>query len=72
MSCSTSWPGTTCSNGYCVGGGGGGTTSCTSGSKQCVDGDRYQDCNDGQWSAPYSCSASWPGTTCSNGWCVGS
>jgi hypothetical protein len=75
-SCGTSFPGTTCSDGWCVGPPPP-TDQCSPGSKQCVDGDRYQDCGDyngdgvNEWSSPYSCSASWPGTVCSDGWCVG-
>ena len=71
-SCSTSWPGTVCSNGYCVGC----TDDCAPGAKHCVDGDNYQECGDFDsdtcldWSQNYSCSTSWPGTVCSNGYCV--
>ena len=50
---------------------------CNAGDKQCIDGDQFQQCNDngdgtGSWSGGYSCGASWPGTTCSAGYCVGS
>ena len=75
-SCSASWPGTVCSDGWCVGPPPP-SDQCSAGSKQCVDGDRYQDCGDfdgdgaTEWSSPSSCSASWPGTVCSDGWCVG-
>jgi hypothetical protein len=73
-SCGASFPGTSCSGGYCVGGGdGGGGTQCSPGSKQCIDGDQFQQCDDsGNWSGAYSCGASWPGTSCSGGYCVGS
>src|SRR5262249_46256147 len=87
MSCGASYPGTTCSAGWCVGpdpgggggdpgGGGGCSDQCPNGSKQCVDGDNYQDCGDfdgdgcAEWSGTYSCSGSWPGTVCQDGWCV--
>ena len=74
-SCGASWPGTTCSAGYCVGSPP--TSQCNPGDKQCIDGDQFQQCNDngdgtGSWSGGYSCGASWPGTTCSAGYCVGS
>ena len=80
-SCGTSYPGTTCSNGYCVGSSGTDagtcTNACTQGAKRCIDVDLYQDCGNfdsdscTEWSPNYSCSTSYPGTTCSNGYCVG-
>jgi hypothetical protein len=70
-SCSASFPGTTCSGGYCVGSPP--PSGCNPGDKQCVDGDQFQQCNDdGQTWSTYSCGASWPGTVCSGGYCVGS
>jgi hypothetical protein len=48
------------------------SNACNPGDKYCVDGDVFAQCNsDGQTYTNYSCSASWPGTTCSGGYCVG-
>jgi hypothetical protein len=73
-SCSQSYPGTTCSNGYCVGSC---SNECSAGQKRCLDGDAWEECGnyDGdeclEWGGWWSCSQSYPGTTCSNGYCVG-
>jgi hypothetical protein len=65
ISCGDSFPGTTCSEGYCRG-------ECTEGQKECLDNDRFIECAGGVWSEQsISCGESFPGTTCSGGYCVG-
>jgi hypothetical protein len=74
-SCAQSYPGTTCSNGYCVGSC---SNECSSGQKRCLDGDAWEECGNYdadaclEWGGWWSCSQSYPGTTCSGGYCVAS
>jgi len=80
FSCGTSWPGTTCSMGWCVGTPPSSSCSdeCANGARECLDGDHYKECKDWdgdgctEWSGAWGCSVSWPGTWCREGWCVGS
>lgn len=50
---------------------------CAPSEKRCIDDDLYQDCGEfdadpcREWSPDYSCKASWPGTICVAGYCVG-